>query len=176
VSEYKSDADRALERERRELLSLFRKQEELSIQIAKKQRRVAALATLVDDSEESDKILELDLYGLTNAIRTAIKSAAPRGLTPAEIRTRLMQMQFPVNDYANFRASLNVVLKRLVDREEVKRLALATVESGIRRDESVYLWVQKYGAENSLANTILRRRAKFKGRFKPRFKDKFYRK
>jgi len=79
---YKTEPERALEVEREELLVLFKEREELEIRIAKKQRRVAALATLVDDSEASDSILGLDLYGLTNAIRTALRAASRWGLPP----------------------------------------------------------------------------------------------
>lgn len=146
MREYKTDKDKALEQARQELLSMFKEREDLEIRIAKQQRRVAALAVLVDDSEETDKLLELDLYGLTNAIRTALKSASPHGLTPNEIRTRLIQLCFPVNEYSNFRASLNNVLKRLVAAKEV-RIAIRDIHEG--RDESVYQWFQKFSVEPS---------------------------
>ena len=166
VSEYKIDAERALEKERKELLAMLKEEEELAIRIAKKQRRVAALATLVDDSEQSDSILGLDLYGLTNAIRTAIKSASPQGLTPGEIKTRLIQLSFPVDEYSNFRASLNNVLKRLVAAGEI-RIAIRDIHEG--RDDSVYQWIQKFGAAYSKYDP---KRSKWKGSKDKSIRDK----
>ena len=146
MGDYKTNNDKALEEARRELLSMFKEREDLEIRIAKQQRQVAALAVLVDDSEETDRLLALDLHGLTNAIRTALKSASPHGLTPNEIRARLIQLCFPVNEYSNFRASLNSVLKRLVTAKEV-RIAIRDIHEG--RDESIYQWIQKFSVEPS---------------------------
>jgi hypothetical protein len=146
VSEYKTDSEKALQQAREELLGMFKEREDLEIRIAKQQRRVAALAVLVDESEETSKIMGLDDYGLTDAIRTAFKSASPHGLTIDEVRIRLIQFSFPVNEYSNFRASLNSVLKRLVDAKEV-RIAIHDIHEG--RNESVYQWIQKFSAEPS---------------------------
>ncbi len=154
---YKTEAEQAVEQARGELAALFGEREELDIRISKQQRRLAALTALVDDSEETDRILELNLGGVTDAIRTALRAAGRRGLTPAEITTRLIQLYFPVRSYKNFRASLNTVLKRLVKAGEVRR-SIHDVQEG--RDESVYQWVG--GIKN-----------RFKGRFnKPRFPSK----
>jgi hypothetical protein len=139
---FKNDSEKALGQAREELLRMFKEQEELQISIAKQHRRVAALATLVDDSEEADTIMGLELYGLKDAIGIALKSAMPNGLTASEIMGRLIQLCFPVNEYTNFRASLNSVLKRFVQAGEV-RVAMHDVDAKSRRDESVYQWVGK---------------------------------
>jgi hypothetical protein len=157
MTEYRTDAEKALERGREELIRLFKERENLEIRIAKQQRRLAALVVLADDSEVADNLLELDLHGLTNAIRTALKSASPHGLTPNEIRTRLGELYFPVNEYTNFRASLHNVLKRLVAAKEV-RIAIHDVHEG--RDESVYQWIQKFHYTERLAGRFSRNRKK----------------
>lgn len=134
TSDYKSDM-----REARDKLSeLVRQREELEIEISKQQRRVAALALLSEEGSESEEHLELNLGGLTEAVRSAIRAAGSKGLTPVEIRKSLIQLYFPVADYKNFRGSLHAVLKRLVDAGEVKR-AVHDMHEG--RDESVYQWV-----------------------------------
>src|SRR5258708_39180701 len=111
---YRTKAESAVEEAREELATMFRQREELDIRIAKQQRRLAALVTLIDDSEDTDQLMELSLGGLTDATRTALRTAGPRGLTPAEVTARLSQLYFPVNEYTNFRASLGTVLKRLI--------------------------------------------------------------
>jgi len=158
---YRSESEKAVEDAREELAKLFGQREDLEIQIAKQQRRLAALAALIDDSEETDQILNLNLGGLTDSIRTALRAAGTRGLTPAEIRTRLIQLYFPVNGYKNFRASLSTVLKRLVRAGEVRRMIHDDHEG---RDESVYVWVG--GIKN-------RFEGRFKSRFEPRFKGRY---
>ncbi len=153
IMAYRTKADAAVEKAREELAAMFRQREELDIRISKQQRRLAALVTLIDDSEETDQLMELSLGGLTDAIRTALRTAVPRGLTPGEITARLSQLYFPVSEYKNFRASLGTVLKRLITSGEVRK-AIHDVQG--ERDESVYIWV---GA--------------IKSRFESRFKDKF---
>lgn len=117
---------------------MFRLREEIDVRIAKQQRKLAALVTLIDDAEDADRILGLNLGGLTDAIRTALRTAGPRGLTPNETTARLKQFYFPVSDYKNFAASLGTVLKRLVASGEVRK-AIHDVRDG--RDKSVYVWV-----------------------------------
>jgi len=149
---FRTKREEEVEEAREELADLFKQREELEIRIAKQQRRVAALAALVDESEESDQILELNLGGLTDVVRSALRAGGPRGLTPIEIRTRLIQLSFPTNEYKNFMASLHSVLNRLVDAGEV-RVVIFDKHEG--RDGSVYQWVG--GIKN-----------RFESRFKPR--------
>lgn len=152
-AEYRTEGEKAVREARDRLTELFRQREALDVQIAKQQRRVAALAALIDESEESDQILELNLGGLTDAVRGVLKGAGPMGLTPVEIRKRLIQMYFPVNEYKNFMASLGTTLRRLVESGEVKK-GIHDVYAG--RDESVYQWLPKYGAPDSQGNQQIR--------------------
>jgi len=127
--------------------------EQLDVEIAKEQRRIAALTALVNESEEIDELLDLNLGGLTDTVRSVFMASSRYGLTPIEVRDRLVQLYFPVNEYKNFMASLHAVLNRLKESGEIKP---AIIDRHDGRDESVYQWVPKYGATNSLANTILR--------------------
>jgi len=134
---YQAPADAAVKKAREDLARMFRQREELDLRIAKQQRRLAALVALVDDSEQTDQLLDLRLGGLTDAIRTALRTAASRGLTTGEVTARLDQLFFPVNEYKNFRASLGTVLKRLIASGEVRKSPGDRLES----NPTVYVWV-----------------------------------
>jgi len=136
----------------REALSkMFAEREALEVEIAKQQRRVGALAALVNEGEEVDEILDLNLGGITDAVRSVFRASGPMGLTPVEIRERLTYLSFPVNEYKNFLASLHVVLDRLEKAGEIK---LAILDKNEGQDRSVYQWAQKY-----------QWRGRFRGRF-----------
>lgn len=153
---YRTDDEKALADERKILMALLRQREDLEIRIAKQRRRVAAFAALVDESEETEVILALpSLEGLTEAIRTALKSASPHGLTAHGISVRLEQMCFPVREYTNFRASVNNVLKRLLKSGEIRKVEVVTATPGKRGDQSVYEWAIKFGKLSDLANPAL---------------------
>ncbi|MGA8222023.1 MAG: hypothetical protein WB780_10255, partial [Candidatus Acidiferrales bacterium] len=86
----------------REVLSnMFAEREALEVEIAKQQRRIGALAMLVNESEEVDELLDLNLGGITDAVRSVFRASGPLGLTPVEIRDRLIRLSFPVNEYKN---------------------------------------------------------------------------
>lgn len=145
---YKTD----LEQAREALATLFRQREELAIKIAKQQQKVAALASLSDESEDVDHTMEMNLGGLTNACRTAFRAAGKRGLTPTELRSALEQLRFPTREYKNILSSLHTVMKRLETAGEIRR-AIHDVHDG--QDKSVYRWVgPNYGAPNSWANQM----------------------
>jgi hypothetical protein len=171
--DHKSKHGELLSQAREQLAELFRQQEAIGIAISKQQRRVAAFATLVDESEESDQVLDLQLGGLTDAVRGVLKDGGPYGLSPRDIRSRLADLYFPVNSYKNFMASLHSVLNRLEKSSEVSATEVTVEQSGERHDETYYRWIPKYGATNSLANTILKE-GRFGGRFNnSRFESRF---
>src|SRR5260370_3934492 len=107
ASDYKSD----LERAREQLAELFRKQGELEMAIAKQQKKVALLASLSDESEETDQLLELGLSGLTNAVRAVFMAAGGRTLHAVDVRERLKELRFPVNEYQNVLAAIHTTLR-----------------------------------------------------------------
>ena len=130
VSEYKDDLQEARER----LVELLRKREMLEVDIAKQQSNVAALATLADESEETDEVLEMNLGGLTSACRIALRAAGKKGLTPREVRKALTNLHFPIGEYKNPLASIHTVLKRFVKSGEAKRILNL-------KDGTKYKWV-----------------------------------
>ena len=141
-----------LERERKALAELFRRREELATKIAKQQTRVAALAALCEESEEVDKMREMDLGGLTNACRTAFRAAGNRGLIPMEVRAALERLRFPIRTHKNILASIHTVIRRLEKGGEIRK-AIHDIHNGT--DKSVYHWAgPNYGASNSLANQM----------------------
>ncbi len=135
---YQAPANAAVKKAREELAQLFREREELDLRVAKQQRRLAALVALVDDSEQTDQLLDLRLGGLTDAIRTALRTAGSRGLTTSEVTARLDQLFFPINEYKNFRASLGTVLKRLMASGEVRK---SIPGDRLESQQTVYVWV-----------------------------------
>jgi hypothetical protein len=162
---YEPKTDAAVKKAREELALLFRQREELDVRIAKQQRRLAALAALVDDSEQTDQLLDLRLGGLTDAIRTALRTAGSRGLTTGEVTARLDQLFFPVNEYKNFRASLGTVLKRLIASGEIRK---STHDDRIEGQQAVYLWV---GAiKNRFEKSVLSRKLADRSRRPRNFK------
>jgi len=146
---------------RDELAQMFAEREALEVEIAKQQRRIAALAELVNEGEEVDELLELNLGGLSDAVRSVFRAASAEGLTPTETRDRLTHLHFPVNEYKNFLASLHVVLKRLETAGEIRK---AVHDKHDGRDNSVYQWVPKYEFSKRL-----------KGRFERRLRGRFER-
>jgi chromosome segregation ATPase len=143
--EYKTE----LETAREELADMFREKEELETRIARQQRKVAALAVLSDESEDTDDLLALGLGGLSSACRSVFRASTTKLLTPVEIRDRLRQLQFPIHEYKNILASIHNTLKRLEAKGEVKMKIRDVHEE---HDESVYQWIgESYGASGMRA-------------------------
>jgi hypothetical protein len=128
------------------LRDLLERREKLEVAIAKQRQKVAVL----DDQGGDDMSPELDTGGLTNACRSALRAAGSRGLTPAELRNRLKELRFPIQNYENGLAAVHTILKRLESYKEV-RVAIRNVYNG--RDDCVYQWIgPQFGASRSLAN------------------------
>jgi hypothetical protein len=131
---------------------LERERKALATKIAKRQTRVAALAALCEESEELDKMTEMELGGLTNACRTAFRAAGNRGLMPTDVRAALERLRFPIRTHKNILASIHTVIRRLEQGGEIRK-AIHDIHNG--SDKSVYLWAgPNYGASNSLANQM----------------------
>jgi hypothetical protein len=134
ASDYALDLQEAIAK----LNDLYAQQGGIEIEIAKQQRRVAALKALVADA---GTVVSLDpnLGGLTETIKSVLQSAFPMPLTVSEIKERLSSLGFSVDDYSNFRGSLHTVLKRLCDSQSVEKVSLErdspAHHSGMRGDE-----------------------------------------
>jgi hypothetical protein len=130
---------RDLRKARDVLRDLMGSMERLEVQIAKQRRKVAALVVLGEQNEEEDDMnVELRLDGLTNACRSALRAAGPRGLTRIELRESLRQLNFPIQEYQNGMAAIHTILKRLESYKEI-RVGIHDIYEG--KDRSVYQWV-----------------------------------
>jgi len=133
------------------LRKLMDRREQLETEIAKQRRKVAGLAVLNEQKEGDNSVItELNLDGLTNACRSVLRAAGPRGLTPTELRNGLKELRFPIQNYQNSMAAVHTILKRLESYKEV-RAGIRDVYDG--KDDSVYQWIgPQFGASRSLAN------------------------
>jgi predicted transcriptional regulator len=126
-----------LDREQNELERLLREREEIEVKIAKTKRRLAAWAELCDDTEAGEQVVELDLGGLTEACRTALRSSRRAWINVTEVKDILEGLGFPIKDYKAPIASLTTTLNRLSESGEV-----VSAKIGNTTD---YRWVGPWG-------------------------------
>jgi hypothetical protein len=131
VSKHRDD----LTQEREKLAQFLREREQIETKIAHQKRRVAALAELSDESEFADALLDLDLGGLTDVCRTAMRASRKEWLTIAEIQEAIKELGFPLHQYKAAGASITTTVIRLVDAGEV------AIEKHAGANE--YKWVGK---------------------------------
>src|SRR5271166_4384932 len=116
VTKYSVD----LKREREILAGLLREREETEIKIARQKKRVAALAELCEESEFAEQAIDLNLGGLTDVCRTAMRAARKEWMSIAEIQETVSELGFPLNQYKAPAASITTTVNRLVDAGEVE--------------------------------------------------------
>lgn len=109
-----------LEAARDHLAALLRKREEIEVSIARQKRKVAAWAELCDESEFSDKLLDLDLGGLTDVCRTAMRASRREWMTANEIMNAIRELGFPLNEYKAPMATVTTTVNRLVESGEAE--------------------------------------------------------
>lgn len=132
-----------LQKAREELAQLIRKREDIEVDIARQKRKVAAWAEVCDEGEvtESSNALAmaigLDLGGLTDACRTAMRSSRKEWMTVTEIQEALKELGFPLEKYKAPIASITTTVNRLVDGNE------ATMEKR-PNGANEYKWVGGY--------------------------------
>jgi len=161
ISDYKTDLTKANE----ELANLLRQREHLEIEIAKKRYRIAALMVLANENEEIDQVIGMTLGGLTDACRTAFKSAYPEILTPVAVKERLDYLGFPIKHYKNALAAIHTVISRLFDAREIVPAKTESGETGFfwRAPEAAIQRMQEemYGLRNPVrAHVVPRRKRK----------------
>lgn len=104
-------ADRAyaelLERARTDLIRAKAEKLALDHRIARLERTVMALTSLVDDPKVDPAM------GITEAIKAALRSAYPRGVYPTALRRALEDAGFDFSNQKNPMASIHSILKRL---------------------------------------------------------------
>jgi len=130
----------------RDLSELQRRSEELEVLLAKKKRRIAALAQLAYEDDDIKLTLRF-VEGLRDACRTALRASRKEWVTVPEIQQVVAELGFPVHELKAPAASITTTVNRLVKDEEV----LSRVVGGKRE----YKWaLPKYGASGGLANSM----------------------
>jgi hypothetical protein len=108
-----------LEKARQQLADLLVKREQVEIEIAKQKRKVAAWAELCEESDIADKSLDLDLGGLTDVCRTAMRASRKDWMTISEIQDAVKELGFPLHEYKAPAASITTTINRLAQSGEV---------------------------------------------------------
>jgi hypothetical protein len=114
ASDYQTDLNEA----KAGLRKLLDQREQLETDIARQRFRIASLMALTEPRGEIDQVVGMSSGGLTDACRTALRSASS-SLTPIQVKDRLARLGFPVNHYKNVMAAIHTVLKRLVEAREL---------------------------------------------------------
>jgi len=140
-----------LKEAREELGQMLAHREQVEIEIARQRRKVAALSELCEESDFANSVdllaaMGLEIGGLSDACRTALRASRKQWMTVAEIQEALKELGFPLDKYKAAAASITTTVNRLVDAGEVvveKRPAGA----------SEYKWVGPSGIYQALLNT-----------------------
>ena|ERR1039458_2310975 len=109
-----------IEKEQKELERLLQLKEQTEVAIAKTKRRLAAWMEILDDTETGELVPDLDLGGLIDACRTALRGRRNDWMTIAEIQADLRKLGFPLDKYKAPAASITTTVNRLVDAGEVQ--------------------------------------------------------
>jgi hypothetical protein len=96
------------------LEQLRRERQQLDIRIAKMEQVVAALRSV---SERDEDVAATT--GFTDAVRSVLKGASERGVSPTEIREGMLALGLELSRYSQPLATIHVVLKRLQRNGEV---------------------------------------------------------
>ena len=143
------DTRRELEKAAEKLKHLFEQREQIEVEIARQQRKVAAWAELCNDSAYTEA-LDLGLGGLSHACRTALRASRKGWMNTTEIMTALRELGFPLQKYKAPMASITTTVNRLVEAGEVD------VNRRPNPGATEYKWIgQSWGAPSSLANMIV---------------------
>ena len=140
---------RDLEEATMELGALTAQREDLEVKIARTKRKIALLSQLCDETDTLAPIPDLDLGGLTDAVRTALRASRKGWVNTTEIMNGLRELGFPLDKYKAPMASITTTVNRLVEAGYVEINRLPTPGA------SEYRWVgPNWGAPRSLANQI----------------------
>ena len=125
-----------LKKHRTALAVLLAEREDIEVKIARLKKKVAAFAALCDEGEAVDPAIDLDLGGLTDVCKTAMRASRKEWMTIAEIQETVKELGFPLEQYKAPAASITTTVNRLADSREV--------DVDRRLGESVkYKWVGK---------------------------------
>jgi len=132
---------------REELAEKLREREEIETRIAQLKRIIAGVSDYVDESEETEQLLDIKETSLKGAIRTALR-AIGKPATATDVKEMLKELNFPIESHSNPIGSIFTVLKRLITDGEVGM-------GPPHKNKATYVWIlPKYGAPNSLVNQM----------------------
>jgi chromosome segregation ATPase len=114
-NQYGRDLEQAMD----ELSKMLAQREELEVQIARTKRKVALLAQLCEETDELVPIPDLDLGGLTEACRTALRASRKEWMNTTEIMAALGELGFPLDKYKAPTASITTTVNRMVESGDV---------------------------------------------------------
>jgi len=124
----------ALDKARRELSDIDRREKELAQRKAQLLHSVAGLSALCG---EMPPISNLSLADAIRAVLQSHRKMNPNsGLKPTEIRDQLRGIGFDLNQFANEMASIGTALKRMKDSGEVELLGDAAFSN-------IYRWKEQ---------------------------------
>ncbi|HBB95594.1 MAG TPA: hypothetical protein DC054_09395 [Blastocatellia bacterium] len=95
---------------------------------------LSALVEVPEDSELSTFLFEIKTTGITDAIRSVLRSAGAVMLRPPVIKDQLIKMGLNLSGYQNPLAVIGSVLKRLEESGEVRKIP--------HKDGARYRWVR----------------------------------
>ncbi len=120
-----SDYKKAYETAKRELAELIRTEERLQKKKLDLRRTIETLATLcetenipIDPSPEATALLQH--WTLADDVRGILRAYAPRHLRPNEIMKHVARIGRDISKYGNPQATIQMVLKRMEDSNEVE--------------------------------------------------------
>jgi hypothetical protein len=125
-SPYRKQVNHAL----RELAEWGKRRKEADKQMAKLRSLIVANANMLPDHERDQLIAmsaEASTFGITNSIRSIFRDAYPKGLTPTQVRDKLIEDGFDLSTQTNPMASIHSVIKRLLTADDI-----APFEDGYR--------------------------------------------
>jgi DNA repair ATPase RecN len=119
-----SEYSKAYDRAKQELADLLAKQKEIESRIVLIRQSIQTLATLaesegVDIEPSAEAAYLLEHSSLADEVRAILKSAWPAYARPNVIRDALQVMGHDLSRYTNPQATIHMVLKRMVESEEV---------------------------------------------------------
>ena len=140
------------ELETKKLQELIAERERLVPQILDAQRRVMALATLLDLHRDDEPMTGMDMVGaalkrgrLTDAVRHLLTESG-QPLTTKDLVTELRRLGFPMEDHTNPAATVNAIGNRLVEQG----FAVEAERSGKKGKA----WVRVKKADNDLISDL----------------------
>lgn len=117
---------RALEQAEKEIGDLLAEHAKIERRVGQLKATVTVLKGLLEEPPKAEDQLEIGDIGITEAIRQILREHSRKltgmvggGLSPAQIKERLVDAKFDLSKYANSSAVIHNTLRRLMDQKEI---------------------------------------------------------